>query len=683
MASLSEIAFPPESHPLYRDYIISHNSESITIPKNMLALEYKSNTTTDGIPPLPLKPQLTEEEKKIRNEEVARKLKEELALVIIDESVNEMSQKDVDDLLVIRTEFELIYIPNETDTGKRTFIQNYNVFEKLTNNSFVIPMIFMSVMLDTIYQKIDTTDGVMWAFERECTPDEVEQAKYQYIDDMLMCTDCNSFNSTIVKNSNNELVRICSSSNCNSVRIIEYTKSDDDVENASRQFMMSEILQNVPIYHPITVHMEKIEPTDSPTKPSEDKIKLCELMQSIMDGKIDPLLQPQHYHYNGWNYDMSPNKMHYNSHFHKFPNGTDLGNNSFRNTSYIPNNVHVPAGYGSISQATGYNVTRYGDHFNKPSVISPSNSGISSGYVQTLSQAKQDFGLQYEDDERKYFTYNNSKKDKFQAYLRFMIDKINEQSKTIAKESYGKTGASIENNLGFAPVVLLKKAKELDCVDVAVMANVMYLFDENIIKSNQLINKRKYLLPFINSSTVTPETIGVFFLIGIEYLIENNENELMTSADKIMKVALQQKYFDLEAFDKWMAIENNHITTQDFSIRLRRYLVSWRNETDDTTDIEQLFNEDNSEVSDNEVKDNEVDDNEIAEEIDIITMETSRKFNTDLFVDNDKNKYQSTKTHDLPPSYNEATSSQHYAFVFNPKTVAIENTTTDRLIKVD
>jgi hypothetical protein len=694
MASLSDITSPPESHPLCRNFCIDNtqktktiittdNNSSLianppahvsrTITDKPLALEYNSNTSTVyGKPALPPKPQLTEEEKKERNEEAERKLKEELALVIIDKTVDEINEKDIDDLQVIQKEFEIIHIPNEMGTGIRTFIHNYREFEELTNNSFILPMIFMSVMLETTYQKIDTVEeGVMWAFNRECTQDEVEQAKYQYIDDIVMCTDCNAFNSTIAKNSHDELIRICASSNCRSVRVIEYTKSDDDAENISRQFMMSEILENVVLYSPITVQMEKIDSLEPIKEPSEEKIKLCKHMQDIIDGKIDPPL----YEPRSWNHGSVYNSGRYSSSWQGPIYGIGRGSRPANHVVHVPSNVHVPTGFSTSTKATGYGVSRYGNHFSQPSVVATNNSGISSGYVQSLSQAKKQFGLQEEDDDRKFFTYTNSKKDKFQAYLRFLIQKITDQSTILEKEPYGKSSTTTENFWGLAPVVLLNKARELDCIDVAVMANVMYLFDENIIKSNQLINKRKYLLPFINSAIAISESIGVFFLIGLEYLIENNENELMTSVEQIMTIGMQQKYFDMEAFDKWMAIENNYITTQDFSTRLRRNLVSWRGETDNASNEGQFSNAVSTDVSDDEVDD------------DGFTNGTPLKFNTNLFADINDDELQTELTNDSLPSYDESISVKKDiikdSFVFNPKTLVIENVTKSPFIVVD
>ena len=63
-----------------------------------------------------------------------------------------------------------------------------------------------------------------------------------FINDWLTCDQCYNFNSVLVKNNKNQLIRICNVSYCNSTCLIEYSKSDDKEEE-----IMITMVKNEPI----------------------------------------------------------------------------------------------------------------------------------------------------------------------------------------------------------------------------------------------------------------------------------------------------------------------------------------------------------------------------------------------------------------------------------------------------
>lgn len=585
---LSEISSPPDAHPLNRNFKVNGINNISIKPDKSKKTETKTAQpllAIDCKPANPVmsthmsKPQKTEaelkEEAKQKKKDMEiknKKAEEEIAKTIIVDVDDNYDEKEIDDSDLLRFEFELTQIPSEDGKTMRTYLQNYKAFEELTDNKFELILHYMCARLKTSYGKSTFGAETIWFLEREFQSDYVELVKYNYINEILRCDKCNFFSSNILKNEDGELMRICCSHNCSRTEIIEYIPSGDDDEDTSRQCMLAEMSGCVDTYIPINVTYEKL-PHKKVDKLDDKAVKQMEYMQKVLDGKIKPNVSSfggYQKPYNNFNFNFNFNKfgIHHTPQYSYTPtNGVGRGSRPIGHSPHVPITIGGSAGTGNPSTG-GYSVLNYS---RRPSVPT------SHGYVQSISQVKKHFGLSTVDDGREFYVYMDSKKDKFHSYVKYLIKLLNKRKEYKRKHPFSATD-KFDDNWELSPTSLLRKAKELDILELAVMANVMYLFDENIIDQNQLINKRKFLLPFINNNT---ESAGLSFLLGIEYIINLDEEVLLSKADQILTIAYQQKYFDMETYNKWYKETNTEFIDEAFAKKIRFTLTGWKKSTED------------------------------------------------------------------------------------------------------
>lgn len=609
--AFSKIPAPPTDHPLGRNFKIQsdENVKVSCLAENDTKAESASHNVSqnksvvlalDNKPANPtFKTKTAEQEEKDKQERIRRTKeqervrKEAIAKTIIDEVDDSFEHKDIDDLELLDMKFELTYIPSEDGTNIRTYIQNYKDFEALTNNDFKLVIIFMSQVLKTSYGSTQMGDDKSWYIDGEWTSEIIEDIKFKYIDEVLRCWKCHFFCSLISKNKNEELIRICYSENCNWSDIIGYSKSDSEDENTSKQLMMSEMLKCVDEHVPITIVYQKL-PIQEPEKIDEKTVKQMEYMEKIIKGDVKPNIHS----FGRTHYGYGPTQRYANQYptygisnaFNKFNAGKTFhtgmgrGNRPHNHQPYVP----------TISTNTGIGTPASGGY----SVLSnpgfQSSVPVSNGYAQNISEAQKTFDMKPVNDGREFYVYMNTKQDRFQTYLRFLIKLLDKIKEYDAKNPFNNKHNK-DDHWELSPSRLLRKAKELDIMDSAVLANVMYLFDENILANKQLVNKRKYLLPFINNDS---SATGLSFLTGIEYITENDQDALLPQIDEIMTVAFQLKYFDLDTYDKWYMKSNDAIISPAFATRIRSMLKNWRSgasEDDEHSDLSSGYGADTDE----------------------------------------------------------------------------------------
>ena len=675
---LSEISSPPDAHPLNRNFKVNgvdnisvklntDKKTEIETAKPILAIDCKP--ANPQMPVVMSKPKKTEaelkeeaEQKKKEAEERSKKLQEEIAKTIIVEVDDTYDEKEVDDSELLRFEFELTHIPSEDGNTMRTYLQNYNGFEALTDNKFELILHYMCARLKTSYGKTNFGDDSLWFLEGKFTSDDIELIKYNYINEILRCAKCNFFNSNILKNKKGELMRICCSQNCARTEIIEYIPSGNEDEDTSRQFMLSEMSSCVDTYVPINVVYQKL-PHKEGEKLDDKVVKQMEYMQKVLDGKITPNVNSfsgyrgyTGYSYGGHsNFNFNRFGIHHHGPHYSYTPPTGIGRGA-RPANHVPKVPITVGGLANTGTPTtgGYSVLNYS---NRPSVPT------SHGYVQSINQVKKHFGLEPVDDGREFYVYMDSKKDKFHAYVKYLIKLLNKRKEYKKKHPFSSTD-KFDDNWELSPTSLLRKAKELDILELAVMANVMYLFDENIIEQNQLINKRKFLLPFINNNT---ESAGLSFLLGIEYIINMDEETLLSKSGQILTIAYQQKYFDLETYDKWYKETNTDFISEEFAKKIRFALTAWKKSVEDDDD------DDSSVATDSSADEMDVDNQAVTFDANLFgNMSADELKDIEGFVNDN-----------VPPSY--SSSQKEYGtskrrqvsvepFTAQDKTFALDNT---------
>lgn len=678
--SLSKIVPPPETHPFFRKYSINTLDElNIENTPTEIPQTFKSQTFTtinsqtpllaiDNKPPIPpkpsnssivntnnvnntKKPEKTPEQIQKDKEEANRKQKEyeeELKKAIIIDVVDDYKNDDISDKDILEKEFNVVVVPSETGDKMYTYIENYQEFASLINNDFEIVMIYIASFLKTSYKCIEEEDKKIWYFEDEFSHDDIDNQRLRYISDVVTCNDCHCFNSVIVKDNENNLIRICNSSKCNSTCPIGYTESDIDEENMLINLMIQEITNRVSLYSPITIEYTRL-PRKKGKELTEQEKAFHRKLEEALNTKSPTSYSHNVYKPHNNAYNSVYNYSYGASHTYGKPK-SNITTYDFRNTVNT-NNVYVPATQNAGNRGGGYIPQAYGGYFKDKC----NNTKVSSGHVQTISEAKQKFGLQNANDGREYFTYTNSKKENFQLYIRFLTAKIQEHHDLISKDPFNnkETDATY---WGLSTNVLLSKAKELNIMDVAVMANVMYLFDNDILETNQLVTKRKYLMAFINNN---PEVTGLYFLMGIENIIHDNELALFSKADEIMQIGLEQKYFTLDAYDIWVKTENIYPLPDNFSKKLRNSLQNWRKILcDDSSSDEEEF------ASDEEGETMKV---ELFSDTDEVG---------DLLADDGPNYDDKILLNQSHTEYN----SETFPFKFNSKTFSLENNTGNELL---
>lgn len=598
--SLSKFENPPIGHLLNRDYKIHSMDEididtvtpilhtnSIPISSTpvksdvILAIENKpsysvypniSQTYPTTSSSAYVKPHKTPEQIKKEEEDYKRKQKDyddEINKLITVDVKDEHRKEEINDQDFLEMEFEPLVIPAEDGSTEHTYIQNYQNFAKIINNDFEVVMIYMATFLKTSYKCIKDNDTIVWYFEKAVSAEDIDNQRLHFISDIIKCDDCYYLNSVIVKDIDNNLIRICNSPSCNSTCPIKYVESDNEAENIKIKCMISEIINKVSLYSPITIQYSR-RPRDKPDEMSTEDKKFYDELESALTKKHVSHSTNSFTPYGPYG---STNYARHTSGFSMMHNfGTHNSTNKWINNgktntvTHAPKNVYIPPKPNQTNK--GYQVGEYGAYFKDK------KSNIQSGtsYAQNLAEAKPKFGLEPTTDGREYYTYTNSKKDQFQSYVRFITAKIREHQRLIEKNPYNNVNTD-ESYWGLSTHVLLAKAVELDIMDIAVMANVMYLFDEYILKTNQLVTKRKYLVAFINNN---PKVTSIHFLMGIECVINNFSEQLFTDVEEIMDKAYELKYFDINAYDEWYKTPNTFLVPEEFSQKLRQSLCNWR-----------------------------------------------------------------------------------------------------------
>lgn len=600
--SLSKLANPPLEHPLNRDYGIGMKNR-VQHEQHVSSMDqYKTNVSVKDIEPVlaltmephnpPMKLNVKPEEpkpKKIKTEaeleeqkhkeKLEEKKAEEEMKKYITVEVSDYDEEDEDNDKVselLQFKFDLVLIPSEDGTTNYTYIQNHKDFTKLTKNCFELAMIYFTTKLKTSYKHDKHGNDDIWYLESECDEDKLNDIKLDYIYDCITCDNCYGCNTLLLKDSKNKLIRICALKECNTLCEIEYTKSDDEALNESITIMIQEYLKLVSLYSPIVISFDKQSRPEPKPKSAKDQ-KLYDTLNDIINGKTPS--KPGHHGHHG---------HHYSSITHPL-----LNRGRGRGILHQSNNAYIPPARNSGNRTGGYNVKKYGNYYNTSSSLP-----VSSSYAQNIDAAKKHYNLETTNDNREYFTYTDTKKDKFQAYVRFLSNTVREQNKIMSHNRFNNNTRNPNNNYwGLSSSALLTKAKELDILDIAVMANVMILFDDDILLLNQLNNKRKYLLPFINHQ---PEISSLYFLFGIEIIIHNYKDKLMDKADEIMTTAYQQNYFTIEIFDKWFNSHNSFLNETKFEKDLRHSLKQWRKFVDDTGEIHSSGEEEADDESEEE-----------------------------------------------------------------------------------
>jgi hypothetical protein len=225
------------------------------------------------------------------------------------------------------------------------------------------------------------------------------------------------------------------------------------------------------------------------------------------------------------------------------------------------------------------------------------------------------------------------------------------------------------------------KAEELRLENEAVLSNVMCLFDKNLVTHNQLVTKRKYILPFIK---LNADEAGKYFLLGIEALIEICNDDLFADTCKILMQSFSLGYFTSKSYTDWLNTDNKYIISDTWSKdyrksteKIKHVFVSPQNDT-----IDDEPNTDTSTDSDSDTTTDEFD-NEDLDSGKITQMCKGVKFDSSLFNDNDPDKmeidelfadpppYDANDT--VPPLYNSSVKGQPIPYEYTEKLWCFDN----------
>lgn len=742
---MHDIQLPPNGHILSRDYKIMTCDSSVTesnssvdtsniMPekvRNAIESHFQNKgttipttTSTDATlmldnkpyytapkPPVPprtvSKPKKTPEQLKEESNERERITKERIAKHIKVDVVDKIVDKEIDTEM-IDYDFELSYFPSEDGKETITIIINFKKFEKLLHNGFELMMMYMAYLLKTDYyhNKIDETNE-SWAFGRECSSDEVDVAKCDFMQDVLFCYNCYGYNTYIVKNEKNEIIQICCDNKCLSTNKIEYTTTETGDEPP-----INKMIKVLSMKNELIITYDKLDREKSTVPISEEQKKLLEKLEKGMKGEIDTGFRKNYYGHNSsfHNYGYGSSNQSYNTtnYGHNVGcNSSSIYNHSSNNTKPInytggssnhSSHIHIPVGSSSKS---GFNVSKYGTAFKRHG----GTTGVSTpGVAQSIGTPRVTYGFKRVDDGRENLVYADNKKEKFRIYTQFLGDTIKKQKEYIKHNTFAdkdSLDSSLEEHWDINIATLLPKAEELEIENEAILANIMMLFNQHILEHNQLISKRKFILPFVQS-----DESKLYFLFGIEVLIEHYKDILIDHITKIMSLAYQENYFDIESLDKWFISKNEFIEEPSFGDSLRIKLTAWRLELDDNPDSDVFDKEtcSDSDSSNGTVDENPLYDNELYStsssktiqdtgiyqfnhEQDIEDMEDIENYN--LFSSSPPPSYEQLDKPDSPdPSHlfseYDSISSNKYStsdFKYTPKTFSIENKSQIRLVE--
>ena len=127
----------------------------------------------------------------------------------------------------------------------------------------------------------------------------------------------------------------------------------------------------------------------------------------------------------------------------------------------------------------------------------------------------------------------------------------------------------------------------------------------------------------------------MYFLLGIEILIENLKNDLYEHTTKILSLAYQEAYFNINAFDKWFETDNEYISSKEFSKQIRTSLCQWRQELQSNIVNDFINSSENSDTySDNDTMNGVSDSDNNNLDLNHKHDANGIKYNADLFSSN-------------------------------------------------
>lgn len=507
----------------------------------------------------------TKEEKDKEYEEYERKCKAKMEKYISDETEGKYTRKITDELAITELPFEVMNVPDENG-NMVTYWTNADLFQCLLYNDVDLFITYISQDLETSFQKQEIGNNEYgWYLNGLFTTDDLDNSRLNYLDDFVLCRECYGYR-TFLSYYKDKLMRFCCDPKCCHMDEVKYENPDDD----NVQIIVQELTSKIAPLINIDIELEPVskdEDDEEETPLTAEEQKKMDYYEKVAKGEVSVNINPYRHTggYGGYGWMGHYGNTHHNPHY-GITYGPQYSTNRTASSYNLGSVGSVSGGITrghNVGNSQGYTVTNYGG---------ANNISTTSSMSQPISRSC--FQFKPIDGDKKVFQYEGHIKENFRIYAEFVSDIIQKCKNSVLKPDFNPNSqtTSVADFWELNVNSLIKRAEDLNLSEQAITANMMLIFDENILSQNQLVTNRKYILPFIQKNN---DVSGLNFLIGLECLIETYENKLMAQVGTIFNSAYQHEYYNANALQQWTNISNYFIEDGNFGERIRTKLSNF------------------------------------------------------------------------------------------------------------